>query len=77
MVWTSQICLGWVRVNGVLKCSQIMLCMHVCCVCAHCRFVIECKQCGVIYRSRQHWYGNKDPELEAVKTENKHIWPEV
>ena len=38
---------------------------------------MECKQCGVIYRSRKHWYGNKDPEQSAVKTENKHIWTEV
>ncbi len=31
----------------------------------------------MIYRSRKHWYGNKEPEQAAVKTENKHIWPEV
>ncbi len=41
------------------------------------RYVIECQSCGVIYRSRKHWYGNKDPEQAAVKTENKHVWPEV
>ena len=41
------------------------------------RYVIECKHCGVIFRSRQHWYGNPEPEQKAVKTENKHVWPEV
>ena len=41
------------------------------------RYVIECCHCGVIYRSRQHWYGNEEPELEAVKTDNKHVWPQV
>ena len=40
-------------------------------------YLIECKNCGVIYRSRQHWYGNKNPEHTAVKTENKHVWPSV
>lgn len=33
--------------------------------------------CGVIYRSRQHWYGNQSPEIDSVKRENKHVWPEV
>ena len=42
-----------------------------------CRYVIECKHCGVIFRSRQHWYGNPEPEQKAVKTENKHVWSEV
>ena len=41
------------------------------------RYVIECKHCGVIFRSRQHWYGNPEPEQKAIKTENKHVWPEV
>jgi len=38
-------------------------------------YVIECPECGVIYRSRQYWYGNKDPEQESVRTEVVHIWP--
>ncbi|KAB0796609.1 hypothetical protein PPYR_10670 [Photinus pyralis] len=38
-------------------------------------YVIECKNCGEIYRSRQHWYGNKDPEDQAVITEIVHMWP--
>ena len=38
---------------------------------------MDCKHCGIIYRSRQHWYGNKEPELDAVRTENRHVWPEV
>lgn len=38
-------------------------------------YVIECKNCGEIYRSRQHWYGNKNPEDHAVFTEIVHMWP--
>ncbi|KAK9870150.1 hypothetical protein WA026_006240 [Henosepilachna vigintioctopunctata] len=38
-------------------------------------YVITCKKCGEIYRSRQHWYGNKDPEESAVIPEVVHIWP--
>lgn len=29
--------------------------------------VIECKNCGEIYRSRTHWYGNSRPEDTAVR----------
>ncbi|KAF7278616.1 hypothetical protein GWI33_008137 [Rhynchophorus ferrugineus] len=38
-------------------------------------YVIECPHCGEIYRSRQHWYGNKNPEDEAVRLEIVHVWP--
>ncbi|KAJ8912659.1 hypothetical protein NQ315_012735 [Exocentrus adspersus] len=38
-------------------------------------YVIECPNCGEIYRSRQHWYGNKNPEDCAVRIEIVHIWP--
>ena len=39
-------------------------------------FVLECRVCGVIYRSRQHWYGNETPEsMDVVHTEISHIWP--
>jgi len=38
-------------------------------------YVIECKNCGEIYRSRQHWYGNKNPEESAVLVEIVHMWP--
>ncbi|XP_045480023.1 zinc finger FYVE domain-containing protein 1-like [Harmonia axyridis] len=38
-------------------------------------YVITCKKCGEIYRSRQHWYGNKNPEDSAVIPEVVHIWP--
>ncbi|XP_066254587.1 zinc finger FYVE domain-containing protein 1-like isoform X1 [Euwallacea similis] len=38
-------------------------------------YVIECPVCGEIYRSRQHWYGNKSPEESAVQLEVVHIWP--
>lgn len=36
--------------------------------------VIECPNCGEIYRSRQHWYGNRSPEQNAVRTEIAHVW---
>uniref|UniRef100_A0A1A8BB24 Zinc finger, FYVE domain containing 1 n=1 Tax=Nothobranchius kadleci TaxID=1051664 RepID=A0A1A8BB24_NOTKA len=38
------------------------------------RYVIECPSCGVIYRSRQYWYGNQDPVDTAVRTEIQHVW---
>jgi len=41
-------------------------------------FVLECQKCGVIYRSRQQWYGNTDPEAQGiVHTEIAHVWPGV
>nr|XP_033342830.1 zinc finger FYVE domain-containing protein 1-like isoform X1 [Megalopta genalis] len=37
--------------------------------------VIECPYCGEVYRSRQYWYGNKDPKEEfAGRTEIRHVW---
>ncbi|XP_015605591.1 zinc finger FYVE domain-containing protein 1 isoform X1 [Cephus cinctus] len=41
---------------------------------AWCGYVIECPHCGEIYRSRQYWYGNKNPEDAAVRTEITHVW---
>jgi hypothetical protein len=41
------------------------------------RYVLECEECGVIYRSRQYWYGNTDPEKTIVRTQLKHIWQGV
>lgn len=41
------------------------------------RYVLECPECGVIYRSRQFWYGNKDPVENSVRVEIKHVWPGV
>lgn len=41
------------------------------------RYVIECPNCGVIYRSRQFWYGNQDPVDTVVRTEIQHVWPGV
>lgn len=38
-------------------------------------YVIECPNCGEIYRSRQFWYGNNNPETCAVRTEIQHVWP--
>lgn len=41
-------------------------------------YILECKFCGVIYRSRQYWYGNKEPTEESVvRTEIQHVWPDV
>ncbi|XP_055607013.1 zinc finger FYVE domain-containing protein 1-like isoform X2 [Uranotaenia lowii] len=36
--------------------------------------VIECPYCGEIYRARQHWYGNKSPEQDAVSPQIVHVW---
>ncbi|KAH3850854.1 zinc finger FYVE domain-containing protein 1-like [Dreissena polymorpha] len=37
--------------------------------------ILECRNCGIIYRSRQFWYGN--PEVESVIHEEvAHVWPE-
>lgn len=38
-------------------------------------YVLECPECGVIYRSRKFWYGNQDPVENTVRTEIKHVWP--
>ncbi|XP_061137430.1 zinc finger FYVE domain-containing protein 1 isoform X1 [Syngnathus typhle] len=37
-------------------------------------YVLECASCGVIYRSRQYWVGNQDPESSIVRSEVKHVW---
>lgn len=37
-------------------------------------YVLECASCGVIYRSRQYWMGNQDPESSVVRSEVKHVW---
>ncbi|CAH3140922.1 unnamed protein product, partial [Pocillopora meandrina] len=39
------------------------------------RYVLECPGCGVIYRSRQNWFGNKYPVMTVVRTELRHAWP--
>ena len=41
------------------------------------RYVLECAECGVIYRSRQYWFGNDDPVKTVVRTELRHVWPGV
>ncbi|XP_068948198.1 zinc finger FYVE domain-containing protein 1 isoform X2 [Petaurus breviceps papuanus] len=38
-------------------------------------YVIECPNCGVVYRSRQYWFGNQDPVDTVVRTEIEHVWP--
>ncbi|XP_054723229.1 zinc finger FYVE domain-containing protein 1-like isoform X2 [Uloborus diversus] len=40
-------------------------------------YVLECGKCGVIYRSRQYWYGNQHPWDTCVRTEICHVWPEL
>ncbi|KAK2104423.1 Zinc finger FYVE domain-containing protein 1 [Saguinus oedipus] len=35
-------------------------------------YVIECPNCGVVYRSRQYWFGNQDPVNTVVRTEIVH-----
>ncbi|XP_045162040.1 zinc finger FYVE domain-containing protein 1-like [Mercenaria mercenaria] len=37
--------------------------------------ILECKNCGIIFRSRQYWYGNPDVE-NVVHEEVAHVWPE-
>uniref|UniRef100_A0A667Y1L0 Si:ch211-11n16.2 n=1 Tax=Myripristis murdjan TaxID=586833 RepID=A0A667Y1L0_9TELE len=37
-------------------------------------FITACSTCGVIYRSRQYWMGNQDPESSVVRPEVKHVW---
>ncbi|KAJ8403763.1 hypothetical protein AAFF_G00346310 [Aldrovandia affinis] len=37
-------------------------------------YVLECASCGIIYRSRQYWLGNQDPESSVVRPEVKHVW---
>ncbi|XP_064621754.1 zinc finger FYVE domain-containing protein 1-like isoform X2 [Lineus longissimus] len=38
-------------------------------------YILECPQHGIIYQSRKYWYGNEEPEKEAVRTEIRHVWP--
>lgn len=37
--------------------------------------VLECPHCGVIYRSREKWYGNSHPE-DVVTVDIRHVWPD-
>ncbi|XP_062329311.1 zinc finger FYVE domain-containing protein 1 [Osmerus eperlanus] len=37
-------------------------------------YVLECASCGIIYRSRQYWVGNQEPESGVVRPEVKHVW---
>lgn len=46
-------------------------------MCFFLRYVLECAECGVIYRSRQYWFGNDDPVNTVVRTELRHAWPGV
>lgn len=40
-------------------------------------YKIECEICGIIYQSREYWYGNKDPKSDAVEISSVHVWSEV
>lgn len=79
MVWFGQICLVRVRTCTqtrtsapfrVLKSSPVVLFLPP-------SYVLECASCGVIYRSRQYWMGNQDPESGVVRSEVKHVWEGV
>lgn len=37
-------------------------------------YVLECPRCGIIHRSRQYWFGNKETWESSVRTEIKHVW---
>ncbi|KAM4696302.1 LOW QUALITY PROTEIN: zinc finger FYVE domain-containing protein 1-like [Rhinophrynus dorsalis] len=37
-------------------------------------YLLECRICGIIYRSRQYWYGNRDPDGSIVRQEVRHVW---
>ncbi|XP_075043190.1 zinc finger FYVE domain-containing protein 1-like [Mixophyes fleayi] len=39
-------------------------------------YVLECRVCGIIYRSRQYWYGNRGPDGSIVRQEVRHVWSE-
>ena len=57
--------------------NHSLSCLDICVLAASSRYVIECPNCAVIYRSRQYWYGNQDPVDTVVRTEIQHIWPGV
>lgn len=38
-------------------------------------YVLECPSCGVIYQSRQYWYGNRNPDETVTRVEIVHVWP--
>ncbi|KAG8448744.1 hypothetical protein GDO86_015710, partial [Hymenochirus boettgeri] len=37
-------------------------------------YVLECRVCGIIYRSRQHWYGNREPDGSIIREQVQHVW---
>lgn len=37
-------------------------------------YVLECPRCGIIHRSRQYWFGNKETWESSVRTEIRHVW---
>ena len=70
--------LVFVMVGYMWSCRITILVLKMLGVCLLvCRYIIECDSCGVIYRSRKHWYGNPPPEQGAVRSENRHVWHQV
>ncbi|XP_014482879.1 PREDICTED: zinc finger FYVE domain-containing protein 1-like [Dinoponera quadriceps] len=37
-------------------------------------YTIECPNCGEVYKSRQYWYGNRNPEEVAIRKKITHVW---
>lgn len=66
--WLSTVtCCNLFRVQGFFVFSLMLFS----------RYVLECAECGIIYRSRQYWFGNDDPVNTVVRTELCHAWPGV
>jgi len=36
-------------------------------------YVIDCSRCGVIYKSRQYWYGNNSEDI-VIRKKITHVW---
>lgn len=58
--------------TNLFSSCRLMLSLHL-----TLSYVLECVGCGVIYRSRQYWVGNQDPESGVVRSEVKHVWEGV
>ncbi|MEE6518480.1 hypothetical protein FKM82_029483 [Ascaphus truei] len=56
------------------RCSVIFFSPISPSLCVLRRYVLECCVCGIIYRSRQYWYGNRDPDGSIVRQEVRHVW---
>lgn len=65
------------RIDGASSCDLGVYLSDQLFFLLNCRYVIECPNCGVVYRSRQYWFGNQDPVDTVVRTEIVHVWPGV